>query len=324
LAVVRTEAEIIGVAAVETIPEDLIDYSNTTPAETPGCDRDPDYRTVDVAGTVGEFGEVRNVEGEGMIVETAQCNRARSMTRRTTHLYPMRIQSFGQIDAEQVNVTALHAGIRGTLTEASACADPTLIASMQLALQDAETAFAAGQFALAQLHAEQLARFAKETVDGFDMCPIPANDRGNIMARALTLAFTYHDRFENASTYELYLVPADLEVPLLASRQTVSPVDRDGDGVLDNFDVCPGTVIPEGVPTKKLKNKRWALTDGDFLFDTVITGNGKGSNRSYTTADTAGCSCEQIIVAQGIVGKSNLKNGCSSGVMDAWIDLVRP
>lgn len=61
------------------------------------------------------------------------------------------------------------------------------------------------------------------------------------MARALTLAFTYHDRFENAGTYELYLVPADLEVPLLASRETVSPDDSDGDGVNNDIDNCPVT-----------------------------------------------------------------------------------
>ena len=96
-------------------------------------------------------------------------------------------------------------------------------------------------------------------------------------------------------------------------------VDSDGDGVLDPDDFCPSTVIPEGVPTKKLKKNRYALVNGDFKFD---TGRG-GKNRGYTTSDTAGCSCEQIIDAQGL-GKGHRKFGCSNGVMKKWIRLVTP
>ena len=100
--------------------------------------------------------------------------------------------------------------------------------------------------------------------------------------------------------------------------------DGDGDGVLDVVDNCPGTAIPESVPTTgQLKPNRWALTDGDSEFDTVIKGMGMGPMRSYSTADTAGCSCEQIIEAQGL-GKGHSKNGCSISVMDAWVELVTP
>jgi len=102
------------------------------------------------------------------------------------------------------------------------------------------------------------------------------------------------------------------------------------------------------VPSKRLKRNRWALTDADFNFDTDAgrkgskgskgskgkgkkgsKGSGKGSkgskgrDRSFTTADTAGCSCEQIIEAQGL-GGGHSKHGCSNGVMDKWVKLVTP
>ena len=100
---------------------------------------------------------------------------------------------------------------------------------------------------------------------------------------------------------------------------SLAPDDIDDDGVDDNDDFCPDTLIPESVPTKELTPNRWALTNNDFVFDTVTKGNGKG--RSYTTSDTAGCSCEQIIAAQGL-GKGHTKFGCSKGTMQDWIDQV--
>jgi len=100
--------------------------------------------------------------------------------------------------------------------------------------------------------------------------------------------------------------------------------DDDNDGVFDVLDNCPGTVIPESVPTSgQLNPNHWALVDGDFDFDTVTKGKGKGPNRSYSTADTAGCSCEQIIEAQGL-GNGLSKYGCTIDVMDAWVELVTP
>ncbi len=100
-------------------------------------------------------------------------------------------------------------------------------------------------------------------------------------------------------------------------------VDSDGDGVNDDDDFCPGTAIPEGVPTVQLRPNRWALIDGDFEFDTVIKGKGKGPNRSYLVADTAGCSCEQIIEMQGL-GNGHTYHGCSISAMDDWKLLVNP
>ena len=80
----------------------------------------------------------------------------------------------------------------------------------------------------------------------------------------------------------------------LACTLPVPEEDADDDGVLDADDLCPDTVIPEGVPTEELKANRWALVDNDGVFDTLPP-KGKGPRRSYTIDETAGCSCEQII-----------------------------
>jgi hypothetical protein len=44
---------------------------------------------------------------------------------------------------------------------------------------------------------------------------------------------------------------------------------------------------------------------------------------SFSTEDTAGCSCAQIIAAQGL-GSGHSKFGCSTDVMNAWVELVSP
>ena len=63
-----------------------------------------------------------------------------------------------------------------------------------------------------------------------------------------------------------------------------------------------------------------ALIDDDFGFDTVES-MGKGPGRGYSTLDTAGCSCAQIVAAEGL-GKGHSKFGCSIGVMDNWVRKV--
>ena len=100
--------------------------------------------------------------------------------------------------------------------------------------------------------------------------------------------------------------------------------DEDNDGVFDALDNCSGTVIPESVPTTgQLNPNHWALTDGDSEFDTVAKGKGNGPMRSYSIFDTAGCSCEQLVEAQGL-GNGHSKYGCSIDVMDSWLELVIP
>ncbi|WP_412061364.1 thrombospondin type 3 repeat-containing protein [Rubrivirga sp. IMCC45206] len=99
--------------------------------------------------------------------------------------------------------------------------------------------------------------------------------------------------------------------------------DDDNDGVDDGADACAATVIPESVPTRGLRPNRFALVDGDYQFDTVVRGRGNGPGRSYTTADTRGCSCEQIIDELDL-GNGHEKHGCSIGVMDRWVESAGP
>ena len=94
--------------------------------------------------------------------------------------------------------------------------------------------------------------------------------------------------------------------------------DQDDDGVDDSIDMCPDTAIPEtGVPLVRLGGNRFALVDGDFNFDTTAP-EGNGPQRAYTTTDTGGCSCEQIIDAVG-AGRGHVGFGCSISVMDEWV-----
>ena len=99
-----------------------------------------------------------------------------------------------------------------------------------------------------------------------------------------------------------------------------NPHDEDEDGIPDDQDECPDTVIPEFVPTKKLGTNRFALVDGDTTFDTKAP-KGKGPRKAFTVEDTAGCSCEQIIEEMGL-GKGHKKFGCSISAMEEWIDAV--
>ena len=85
-------------------------------------------------------------------------------------------------------------------------------------------------------------------------------------------------------------------------------------------DFCPDTVIPEAAPTKQLRTNRFALVDDDRLFDTKDP-NGVGPKASFDIFDTAGCSCEQIVVEQGL-GNGHLKFGCSLGAMKNWVEQV--
>jgi hypothetical protein len=107
----------------------------------------------------------------------------------------------------------------------------------------------------------------------------------------------------------------------LVNRPILKP-DADDDGIPDAEDVCPDTVIPESVPTKKLGVNRFALTDGDTIFDACALKD-KGPQKTFTIEDTAGCSCEQIIAILGL-GKGHTKFGCSIGAMKRWIKMVNP
>lgn len=106
-------------------------------------------------------------------------------------------------------------------------------------------------------------------------------------------------------------------------------VDDDGDGVCTagapsngpsgcvGVDVCAGTEIPEQtVPMVTLKKNRYALTGipSNTIFES-------SNNTVFTTMDTGGCSCEQIIDGLGL-GGGHVKFGCSKSAMQQWIDQL--
>jgi hypothetical protein len=97
-------------------------------------------------------------------------------------------------------------------------------------------------------------------------------------------------------------------------------LDSDSDGINDDVDFCADTVIPESVPMIRLRTNRFALTDGDGMFDSTHP-NDKHPRKSFSVEDTGGCSCEQIIEALGL-GKGHSKWGCSSGAIEEWIELI--
>ncbi len=154
--------------------------------------------------------------------------------------------------------------------------------------------------------------------------------RGN--AQALDHALTSSGLDELVSDFQFGRGNSDAAVDLISDDST--PLrssdhdglvlfvikDSDGDGVTDDADYCPGTVIPEAAPTSKLRTNRFALTDDDRIFDTKGP-NGVGPEAGFDISDTAGCSCEQIVVEQGL-GKGHLKHGCSLGEMEEWVELV--
>ncbi len=102
-----------------------------------------------------------------------------------------------------------------------------------------------------------------------------------------------------------------------------SQLDTDNDGVSDDADMCVATSFPDNVGTSKLNPNHWRVDSADnFTFEQGKTKKGKGgSGGSYTMADTAGCTCEQIIVELDL-GKGHVKHGCSNSAMADWVAFV--
>ncbi|MBW2981794.1 hypothetical protein KY343_02835 [Candidatus Woesearchaeota archaeon] len=97
--------------------------------------------------------------------------------------------------------------------------------------------------------------------------------------------------------------------------------DDDGDGVSDDQDKCPNTIIPEGVPTDVLRPNNYAQTDSDTFFETN-TGSAANpfiTDSGYTIVDTYGCSCEQILFCKPGQDVGEQKWGCTEGTMNVWI-----
>jgi hypothetical protein len=99
--------------------------------------------------------------------------------------------------------------------------------------------------------------------------------------------------------------------------------DDDGDGIDDGDDLCPDTAASDsdaGVPERYLGTNRWADIDGDGVFDTIKP-RGNGPQLYFDMADTAGCSCAQIIEELDL-GNGHTKFGCSISAMEDWSAIV--
>ncbi|MFH1443993.1 MAG: hypothetical protein ABIG34_01215 [Candidatus Peregrinibacteria bacterium] len=83
----------------------------------------------------------------------------------------------------------------------------------------------------------------------------------------------------------------------MGARLGACESDDDGDGIANSQDFCPGTYLPESVPTEFMLFNRYALTSTTGIFR-------EGPRKrvsSFSLTDTRGCSCEQLIdVAEGV------------------------
>jgi len=83
----------------------------------------------------------------------------------------------------------------------------------------------------------------------------------------------------------------------MGDRLGACEADDDGDSIPNAQDFCPGTYLPESVPTEFMLFSRYALTGTTGIFR-------EGPRKrvsSYTLSDTRGCSCEQLVdVAEGV------------------------
>jgi hypothetical protein len=94
-------------------------------------------------------------------------------------------------------------------------------------------------------------------------------------------------------------------------------LDRDGDGVLDEFDNCPDDANPgqEDLDEDGIGDD----CDGDDDDDGVLDVNDLCPNtESVSVAE--GCSCKQILDLKPGKDNGELKNGCSKGTIDNFIE----
>ena len=100
--------------------------------------------------------------------------------------------------------------------------------------------------------------------------------------------------------------------------------DDDNDSVADAApDVCPGTLIPESVPTSSrgLLRNRWTLENSDGHFTQAPPQAGRLFD--FTIADTRGCSCEQIV--GDFPRRRGLERyGCTTGILVEWVHKDSP
>ena len=92
--------------------------------------------------------------------------------------------------------------------------------------------------------------------------------------------------------------------------------DEDLDGVEDSLDLCPNTFIPEQiVPQEMMGSGRYALISLEYDEDGYAKFSSGKSKKTFTTEDTQGCSCEQILEKKTGNLSGHYKYGCSQGIL---------
>ena len=87
----------------------------------------------------------------------------------------------------------------------------------------------------------------------------------------------------------------------------------DFDGVAEERDLCPGTVLAESAPLLELKKNRYIANEyGEFV-------DVNGMSSGITVSDTFGCSGEQIIESAGL-GEGHSRFGITKSALLDWIE----
>jgi len=137
----------------------------------------------------------------------------------------------------------------------------------------------------------------------WNIAGIVAQENVNFRCRAIDRA--------GSNTWSQYLfIGANSKVNMV--------LDEDNDGVEDDLDRCPGTVLPEAV---ELNPQHYADVDGDGIFDTFDKETGEiVADETLTLAITKGCSCTQIEDMNPGESKGKLKSGCLRKTIEDWIN----
>lgn len=220
--VVRSEANFGGPVSVVNRPEALINFDQTPEGQRPvdypastetafsgrACENPLSYRPIDLAGNILAFDGTVDVE-DSLIPKTVQCNRSWSLTRRTTHVVPGRLEgdvNWSSVEAiEAANVESQLTGLQATLAEAGAICTaltfPDLLDQLQFFLNQADSSYANADYADAVTFLEAFAQLALDAGpsgdipgNGFATCPPVDNVSGNLVARSLAASFTIFDR----------------------------------------------------------------------------------------------------------------------------------
>ncbi|MEP7312938.1 MAG: hypothetical protein ABI859_10160 [Pseudomonadota bacterium] len=215
-----------GAVGVRPMPEDLIDYSGAAVGGSGfldpykgglKCNAARDWRPLSLGASVQAFGEEPNIEGNRMIPETAQCDGYTGITKRTTHVYAMRLD-FTQWD-EAINVALQIDGLARTLDKAagSTCISNPTVKTLRADLVAASLALLLRRFLDAQQRVEHFATTANGAIWSATTVCRTANYKGALVARSVTAAFTVFDRFRHPTVagWEIYFPPEALELPLV-------------------------------------------------------------------------------------------------------------